>query len=113
MLVRTQCKGREVTGLQVGAKNVRRYFPKHVDVIELQLDHLYIQCDLTPEFWEGQAEINDPRLCEWLDFKVFRRKAGRTPIPLAMIPSGKNSFRLRPAAEREHSRLRAAAIPAA
>jgi hypothetical protein len=113
MLVQTQCKGREVTGLQVGAKNVRRYFPKHVDVIELQLDHLYIQCDLTPEFWQGRAEINDPRLCEWLDFKVFHTKPGRTPIPLAMIPSGKNSFRLRPATVHGHSRLRPAAMSAA
>jgi hypothetical protein len=113
MLVKTQCKGREVTGLQVGPKNVRRYFPKHVDVIELQLDHLHIQCGLTPEFWEGQAEINDPRLCEWLDFKIFHQKPGNTPIPLAMIPSGKNSFRLRPAPERVHSRFRHAAASAA
>ena len=28
MVVRTQSKGREITGLQVGAHNVRRYFPK-------------------------------------------------------------------------------------
>ena len=113
MLVRTRCKGHEVTGLQVGAKNVRRYFPKHIDVIELQLDHLNIQCDLTPEFWQGQAEINDPRLCEWLDFKVSHMKPVRKPIPLAMIPSGKNSFRLRPASEHGHSRLSPTEISAA
>jgi len=106
MLVRTQCRGREVTGLQVGAKNVRRYFPKHIDAIELQLDHLNIQCDLAPEFWHGQAEINDPRLCEWLDFKVSHMMPVRTPIPLAMVPSGKNSFRLQPASEHERSRFR-------
>lgn len=113
MLVKTQCKGREVTGLHVGQKNVRRYFPKHVDVIELQLDHLQIQCGLTPEFWQGQADIKDPRLCEWLDFKCADRRPGDTPLPLAMIPSGKNCFRLRPASERVHSRLRPAAISAA
>ena len=113
MLVLTRCKGREVTGLQIGAKNVRRYFPKHVDAIDLQLDHLQIQCGLTPEFWEGQAEIRDPRLCEWLDFKVFHKKPGQTPIPVAMIPTGKNSFRLRPASVHGHSRFRSRAVSAA
>ncbi len=41
-------------------------------MIELQLDHLQIQCGLAPEFWHGEPEIRDARLCEWLDFKVVR-----------------------------------------
>lgn len=93
MVVKTQLKGSEVTGLHVGVNNVRRYFPKGVSVIELQLDHLQIQCGLTPEFWKGEPEIHDARLCEWLDFKVVRSKAVR----LAMTPTGKNVFRLRSA----------------
>ncbi len=113
MVVKTQCKGCEVTGLEVGQKNVQRYFPKHVDVIELQLDHLQIQCGLAPEFWEGQAEIKDPRLCEWLHFKIGNHRPGQAPIPLAMIPSGKNCFRLRPAPERVQARFRPAEVSAA
>ncbi len=44
MVVRTQNKGSHVTGLNVGANNVQRYFPKDILTIELQLGHLRIQC---------------------------------------------------------------------
>jgi len=100
MVVKTQNKGREVLGLQVGASNARRYFPKSTSVIELQLDHLRIQCGLRPEFWDGQPEIRDPRLCAWLELKNFHGKAGESPAPLAMIPAGPNSFRLQPISQR-------------
>jgi hypothetical protein len=96
MVVKTQSKSRGVTGLHVGANNVRRYFPKHVSEIELQLDHLQIQCGLTPGFWQGEPEIHDPRLCAWLESKHLHGKPDRSPIPLAMIPAGKNAFRLQP-----------------
>jgi len=95
MVVKTQLKGGEITGLHVGARNVRRYFPKTTQVIELQLDHLAIQCGLSPEFWRGQPEIHDPRLCEWLDFKIVHRPGGRKELRLAMMPAGDNTFRLR------------------
>ncbi len=98
MVVKTQRKGRSVTGLHVGANNVKRYFPKDTSVIELQLDHLQIQCGLDPDFWRDQPEIHDPRLCAWLESKHLHAKPGRTPVPLAMIPAGKNSFRLQPVA---------------
>lgn len=96
MVVKTQCKGREVTGLVVGASNARRYFPKNIAAIEFELDHLRIECGLPPEFWRGRAEIHDPRLCAWLESKEFNGKSCRTPIPLDMIPSGANSFRIGP-----------------
>lgn len=95
MVVKTQLRGGEVTGLHVGARNVRRYFPKGVRVIELELDGLQIQCGLTPDFWNGQPEIHDPRLCEWLDFKVVHRMGERKQVKLAMTPTGKSIFRLR------------------
>lgn len=95
MVVKTQFKGSEVTGIYVGVRNVRRYFPKATRVIELQLDHLQIQCGLSPEFWNGEPQIHDPRLCEWLDFKVGRNMGKRKEVRLAMTPAGTNSFRLR------------------
>ena len=98
MVVKTQLKGGEVTGLHIGARNVRRYFPKRIRVIELQLDHLQIQCGLSPQFWNGEPEIHDQRLCEWLDFKVVHQGGGRKDGRLAMIPAGKNSFALRSSA---------------
>lgn len=94
MVVKTQCKGREVTGLHVGASNARRYFPRNVDAIELEIDHLRIECGLSPEFWSGQPEIRDRRLCAWLQSKQFGSKSNREPLPLDMVPSGKNTFRL-------------------
>ncbi len=106
MVVKTQCKGHEVTGLRVGATNARRYFPRDTAAIELQLDHLRIECRLPPDFWDGQPEIHDPRLCLWLESKQFRDDSWRIPIRLAMIPVGENSFRLGPASWGEPSRIR-------
>lgn len=98
MLVKIQNRGAFVTGLNVGASNVRRYFSKQTSAIELLLDHLQIECGLNPEFWQGDGEIHDPRLCAWLELKNSAGLPSRTPPPLDMIPVGKNCFRLRPAA---------------
>jgi hypothetical protein len=98
MRVTSQCDGNRVTGLYIGAENVRRYFPERVSRIELKLDHLRIECGLTPLFWNGQPEIHDPRLCLWLESKHSQRKERRTPMPLAMEPSGDHSFTLGPVA---------------
>jgi hypothetical protein len=106
MVVRTHSNARGVTGLHIGATNVRRYFPKRIAVIELQLDHLQIQCGLDPDFWRDQPEINDPRLCAWLESKHPRSQGDRTPILLAMIPAGENSFRLQPVPLTEHARVK-------
>src|SRR3974390_3836325 len=94
MVVKTQSKGHGVTGLNVGTENVRRYFPKGTQNIELQLGHLRIQCGLKPDFWQGQPEIYDPRLCAWLESKNLHDKTDRAPVPLAMIPDGINSFQI-------------------
>ena len=96
MVVKTQYDGFRVSGLYVGANNVKRYFSKRVQEVELQLDHLQIQCGLTARFWDGQPEIHDPRLCDWLESKHFHDRPCRTPIPLALIPAGKNSFKVAP-----------------
>lgn len=96
MVVKIQNRGTSITGLNVGATNVRRYFRKQVPAIELQLDHLQIECGLNPEFWQGDGEIHDARLCAWLELKNSAGLPSRTPAPLAMIPSGKNCFRLQP-----------------
>lgn len=106
MVVRTQNKGHGVVGLHVGANNVRRYFPKHVSSVELQLDHLQIECGLKPDFWQDEPEIFDPRLCLWLESRLMRANPGRTPILLAMIPEGENSFRLRPVRQNGQARAK-------
>ena len=94
MVVKTQYEGFRVSGLYVGAKNVRRYFSKRIPVVELQLDHLQIQCGLTAGFWNGHPEIHDHRLCDWLESKQFHEKPCGTPVLLALIPFGKNSFKV-------------------
>src|SRR5579862_8840975 len=92
MFVTSQCNGNRVTGLYVGASNVRRYFRRHVASIELQIDHLRIACGLPAHFWLDQPEIHDPRLCAWLESKHRDRKERRGPVAMSLIPSGKNSF---------------------
>ncbi len=111
MVVKTQSKGRGVTGLNVGSNNVQRYFQRGVTSVELELDHLQIQCDLSPNFWQDQPEIFDPRLCAWLESKHLNANTPRGPVPVALIPSGKNSFRLRvvPANESAKTKLAATA----
>ena len=106
MVVKTQSKGLGVTGLNVGTNNVQRYFPRGVSSVELQLDHLEIQCDLPPDFWQDQPEIFDPRLCAWLESKRLSANSPRGPLPLALIPSGKNTFRLRVVPPTEHTRAK-------
>jgi hypothetical protein len=101
MVVLTQSKGHGVTGLHVGIDNVRRYFPKRISAIELQLDHLQIQCGLSPNFWEGQPE------------KQLHSKPNRAPVPLALVPAGKNSFRLQPIAMNGHAKVKLQPRPAA
>jgi hypothetical protein len=94
MFVKALSKSRGVTGLLVGTGNVRRYFPQDISVIELEIGHLKIQCNLDKEFWENKPEIHDPRLCAWLETKHMHANASRTPISLTLLPSGKNTFRL-------------------
>lgn len=113
MVVTTQSKGRGVIALNIGASNVRRYFPKHIAVIELQLDHLRIQCGLRPDFWQGQPEISDPRLCAWLESRHMHKTASRAPIPLDLVPSGENAYTLQPVPAGLHARARVAPHPQA
>ena len=112
MVVKTHREGREFTGVEVGSANVTRYFPKSAKVVELLLDHLQIQCRLEPAFWHGQTQIRDPRLRAWLQSKNFHGKPGEGPVPLALIPSGKNCFRLQPVKRRPHTSLTATTIAA-
>jgi hypothetical protein len=113
MVVKAHSKGRGLTGLHVGSSNVRRYFPKDIEVIELQLDHLHIRCGLKPDFWNGEPEIYDPRLAAWLEAKNLRPKPTQPAVPLAMIPAGNNSFRLRPVVPGNREKARPSLPPVA
>jgi hypothetical protein len=110
VVVTTQSNGREDFGLLVGAVNARRYFPRSVDAVELRLDDLRIQCRLPASFWDGHPEIHDPRLREWLKFKVLREKRDGSPVALHMVQSGANTFTLRATLAAEK---RAARVPTA
>jgi hypothetical protein len=93
-MVKAQSRVRGISGLYVGTGNVRRHFPRNISVIELQLDHLRIQCGLAPDFWQDQPEIYDPRLSAWFETRHMHKTRDRTSVRLAMIPEGNNSFRL-------------------
>jgi hypothetical protein len=81
-------------GLLVGESNVREYFPRGTQMIELELDHLRIACSLEESFWEGRPEIHDLRLSSWLESKRSSGKLKSHDAPVAMIPCGEFSFRL-------------------
>jgi hypothetical protein len=96
MLVKTYTDGLSRTGLHIGEANALRYFRRRTTSIEICLDDLHIQCTLTPDFWQGRPKIHDPRLSEWLEFKAARLRRGREPILLTLVPSGSDTFVLRP-----------------
>ena len=112
MVVKTRNLGHGVTGLHVGASNVRRYFPKDASVIELQLDHLQIQCGLDPDFWQDQPEILDSRLAAWLESKRSKVKSSQSLI-MSMVPSGKNAYRLQTVAHGAEAARKPASGPIA
>ena len=96
MVVKAQSKGRDFVGLQIVETDVERYFPKDTVFLELQLDHLQIQCSLGPDFWRGRPEICDPRLSLWLKSKNLAVSPGQLSVPLALIPAGIAAFHLSP-----------------
>jgi hypothetical protein len=94
MLVKAQYKGHAVTSLRVGRQNARRYFARSAPTIQLELGHLCIECGLPPDFWQGEAELRDWRLCAWLESKHNAGGSLNTQVTLTMIPSGENSFKI-------------------
>ena len=101
MLVKTHRNGQDRTGLHIGRANANRYFRKDVRSIELMLGDLHIQCALPPDFWEGRPQIHDPRLSEWLKFKVGRAGSRPGAALLTMVPAGADAFVLHPNTEAE------------
>lgn len=77
----------------IGPNNVRRHSPKDLSTIELELDHLQIQCSLHASFWRDRPAISDPRLSTWLEAKHPNERCRNTAV-LKMVRSGKRSFRL-------------------
>src|SRR3974390_2393112 len=96
MIVKTSQDDRDHIGLHIGATNARRYFRKGTPTIDLRLGDLQIQCTLSPDFWRGRPEIYDPRLIEWLEYKVGRGRPGQDPMLLTMAPSGSDTFVVTP-----------------
>ena len=94
MIVKMQERGHGVTSLRIGARNVRRYFSKSVPTVDLDLENVQIQCDLSQGFWQDQPEIVDPRLCSWLTAKSTKWRVDGDRMVLLMLPAGRNSFRL-------------------
>lgn len=101
MIVTMQNEGRSITGLCIGGVNVQRHFPPHLQAIDLEIDHLRIRCDLHVNFWLDRPEINDPRLCAWLEEKFFWKSAGTVVVEmegsgdcfrLSLRPRGRTLF---------------------
>ena|SRR5579859_7302480 len=62
MIVEVQRKGHNITGLKIGATNVRRYFTRGSSSIDIHLDHLQIQCDLQPRVLAKRTAYFRPAL---------------------------------------------------
>ena len=91
MLARLQIRGREVLGLHIGKTNARRFFPAAIPIVQLELDHLRIDCELKPGFWRDRPEITDSRLCAWLAAKCSRHERDDMPTSVEMLNAGEGS----------------------
>ena len=94
MVVQIQRNGRSVTGLHIGSRNVRRYFPKSQQSVDLELGHLLIRCRLQPDFWLNEPQISDPRLSAWLEAKEPEGKTRGGRMQMLLVPVKGESFRL-------------------
>src|ERR1035441_8534243 len=90
-----------VIGLHIGDFNAARHFPRTKTVIELELDHLSIACQLGPSFWEGQADIYDSRLSSWLELKRASGKLSGQSTYVTLVPTESGSFRVNLVREEE------------
>ena len=100
--------------LHIGSANVKQYFPRRVEAVELELDHLSIACLLPDSFWEDRPEIRDIRLSIWLEAKRSSGKLPTAHASLVMVPQGDHAFRLQILSCQEASQIaEAALIPAA
>jgi hypothetical protein len=99
-------------GLHIGLLNVQQFFPRDMQMVELELDHLRIVCPLEPSFWHDQPEIHDHRLSLWLEAKRLSGKLAPQGAPVALIPNGKSSFRLQMISKEEADRALTSPPPA-
>ena len=116
MVVRTQEKhpGHKGTvGLHIGALNVQQYFPRSLQMVELELDHLRIVCPLEPSFWQDSPEIHDQRLSLWLEYKRMSGKLNGSSAPVSLIPLENSGFRLQLMTKEEADRALVAQTAAA
>jgi hypothetical protein len=81
-------------GLHIGVANAKQYFPRDLELVELELDHLRIVCSLEASFWQDRPEIHDQRLSSWLEAKRNSGKLGAQAASVAMIPCGEYAFRI-------------------
>lgn len=98
MIVSMQNNGGSITGIRMRLSDVRRHFPSDLKAVDLELDHLRIRCDLDASFWLDRPQISDPRLCVWLEEKLFWCKISTQPV-LQMVRAG-DSYRLQLDSER-------------
>ena len=115
MVVQTQDKrpGHSgALGLHIGEVNVSQYFPRGLQIVELELDHLRISCTLEPDFWLDRPEIHDYRLSSWLELKRNSGKLASHSAPVALIPCGVSAFRLQLIAKDERDQSLTAPPPA-
>ena len=79
MVVKTHCKGHAYTGVEVGAGNVRRYFPRESDVIELHLDHLLINAASVPISGRARRRLPIPAFAPGLNRRTSMAARARRP----------------------------------
>ena len=93
MIATMQTQGGSITGICIGSSDAAGDSLDGVQSIDLELDHLCIQCDLHMDFWLDRAEISDPRLGAWLEEKFYWQKIPASPVSVEMVRTG-DAYRL-------------------
>jgi hypothetical protein len=97
MVVTMQSEGHAIVGIRIGMAEARRFFGRGLHSIDLELDHLRINCDVRANSRLHRAEISDPRLTAWLEEKFYWRKLPSIPLSVELVKKGESySLQLRP-----------------
>ena len=81
-----------VTRLNVGANKVRRYFPKNISVIELQMNCLQIQRGWGPDFSARSAADRRSKTVCLAGIETSQWKTGANPFPTGNDSSREEFF---------------------
>jgi len=81
-------------GIRIGKKNVRKYFKRNWDQVEIKIDGIFHEFKLSSKFWTTCPEIRGKELRDWLRSQKSIPWFKGHPPRFELVPLSENMFRL-------------------